>query len=379
MSIVLIRLSAAAFCLLCCHAFPISSSQSSDEKKILTNQKSKGSIQGFGKQENLNLHTADSSQSTVNLINFLTSQNSQGISGEKKGCEIGFSNEDGMRGVYATKSFRQKDIICKIPSDCALALSTPDLGGADVPTLAHCGRNFLDMYTNHPVGSKTWAAYLNSLPLGVDSPHFSPTPDFFTDDEIEALEFPRSVNQVKQRLLEIAELCAKDDIPFDDLQFSTWLVSSRSLQIAMEGESKGPEGATSSTIKSIRVMLPYLDMINHSSDNANAEMHLIDPEKDEAWFAIRAVRPIKEGKEITISYGGGVETSPMLLHNYGFVPSQNRFDKIMLKKGGDESIENLEGWSTLLDEDEKLLNSSGLSGNMKKILQFRLQLKRSYS
>ena len=37
----------------------------------------------------------------------------------------------------------------------------------------------------------------------------------------------------------------------------------------------------STSEKAIRVLLPYLDMINHSSDNANAELHLIDPEKDD--------------------------------------------------------------------------------------------------
>ena len=61
-------------------------------------------------------------------------------------------------------------------------------------------------------------------------------------------------------------------------------------------------------------------MINHSSDNHNSELHLIDPEKDDAWFGIRATRPIKKNKEITISYGAaGVETSLGLLMNYGFI------------------------------------------------------------
>ena len=41
------------------------------------------------------------------------------------------------------------------------------------------------------------------------------------------------------------------------------------------------EGAVSTQEKAIRVLLPYLDMINHSSDNANSELHLIDPEKDD--------------------------------------------------------------------------------------------------
>jgi hypothetical protein len=41
------------------------------------------------------------------------------------------------------------------------------------------------------------------------------------------------------------------------------------------------EGAVPTSEKAIRVLLPYLDMINHSSDNAYAELHLIDTEKDD--------------------------------------------------------------------------------------------------
>lgn len=42
----------------------------------------------------------------------------------------------------------------------------------------------------------------------------------------------------------------------------------------------------STSEKAIRVLLPYLDMINHSSDNANAELHLVDPEKDDGKFHV---------------------------------------------------------------------------------------------
>mmetsp|Transcript_2435 Transcript_2435/g.2631 ORF Transcript_2435/g.2631 Transcript_2435/m.2631 type:complete len:417 (-) Transcript_2435:257-1507(-) len=388
-------------------AFAISSSQT-PSKKILSNQKSKGANQGFGKQPKKQTpvpiqHTADTSQPTIDLIKFLTSQNAKGLSSSlsektKGGCEIGISNQTGRRGVYTTQSYRKDDIICRIPSDCVLALSNPDLGGADTPTLAHCGRNFLDMYRNNPVASKTWKAYLDTLPtVASTTPLFDATPDFFTDDEIEALEFPRIVQEVSTHLNELAEVCASsfeddggsDSIPFEDLQFATWLVSSRSVKISMEDNSssedsvdKGalPDGVLApSSTKAIRVLIPFLDMINHSSDDANVELHLIDPEKDEAWFTMRATRPIREGKEMTLRYGSGVETSVGLLRQYGFVPEENQYDKFMLKKGGEDCIESLEGWSTTLEEDETaLLEDSGLTANMRKVLQLRCQLKRAY-
>ena len=171
---------------------------------------------------------------------------------------------------------------------------------------------------------------------------------------------------------------AYQNIPFDELQFATWIVASRSfaIKISVDDSELVREGSVSTSEKAIRVLLPYLDMINHSSDNPNAELHLIDPEKDDAWFAIRANRPIKKGKEITISYASGVDTSLGLLMNYGFVPEENKIDALLLKKGGEDCIESLEGWSTTLQEDEELLSQA--AGNMVNVLKLRAKLKRSY-
>ncbi|KAL7552237.1 hypothetical protein ACHAWF_015469 [Thalassiosira exigua] len=186
------------------------------------------------------------------------------------------------------------------------------------------------------------------------------------------------VKQARERKNQILDLSQKGNIPFGELQFATWLVASRSFAIKLSVDDPlVKEGAVSTSEKAIRVLLPYLDMINHSSDNPNAELHLIDPEKDDAWFAIRALRPIKKGKEITISYGAsGVESSAGLLMNYGFVPDENRIDSMMLRKGGEDCIESLDGWSTTLEEDESQLSQA--SGNMANVLKLRIKLKQSY-
>mmetsp|Transcript_8701 Transcript_8701/g.10979 ORF Transcript_8701/g.10979 Transcript_8701/m.10979 type:complete len:391 (+) Transcript_8701:74-1246(+) len=362
--------------------FAISSSQS-PKKKVLTNKSKAGG--GFGKN-NVSVpadHTADTSKEIEDLIHFLTSQNSVGLTAKEKCCEVGISDTTNMRGLYASKDFKKNDIILKVPSDLVLALSDPQLKGADAPAIAHCGRNFMDMYLNNPTASQTWAPYLNMLPS--KESNFDRTPDFFTDEEIDALELPLAVNKAKQRLLDIVEVCTKDDIPFDDLQFATWLVSSRCMAISIEDTSEplpmsdsDTGGAISKPSQTIRVMVPFLDLINHSSDNANAEIHLIDPEKDEAWFAIRATRPIKKNKELTIGYGTA-GTSVDLLQDYGFVPNSNRFDSYMLTKGGDNIIETVEEWSTTLEADEKALEDPELSANMKKVLEFRCKMKKSYS
>ena len=119
-------------------------------------------------------------------------------------------------------------------------------------------------------------------------------------------------------------------------------------------------------------------MANHSSDQPNAKLTLIDPHKDDALFALEATRPIKAGKEILIAYGDGIESSVELLLNYGFVPRSNKIDEFMLKKGGDECITSLNDWTTTLEEDQAMLAMAKDDATLEKILKFRIRLKESY-
>eukprot|EP00521_Asterionellopsis_glacialis_P019396 CAMPEP_0195320330 /NCGR_PEP_ID=MMETSP0708-20121125/6007_1 /TAXON_ID=33640 /ORGANISM="Asterionellopsis glacialis, Strain CCMP134" /LENGTH=241 /DNA_ID=CAMNT_0040386655 /DNA_START=1 /DNA_END=726 /DNA_ORIENTATION=+ len=241
------------------------------------------------------------------------------------------------------------------------------------------------MYQQELDAQMLWAPYLDTLPSRNDA-SFNPSPDFWSDEEIEQLEFPRAVAGAKERKSEIAAVAAiEEDMSFDDLQFGTWIVSSRSFQIQMSGsdDTSGGPGAVddkgraiAKPHKSIRVLLPYLDMANHDSDNANSELHLIDPEKDDAWFAIRATRPIAAGKEITLSYGSGIHSSVEILLKYGFVPSENKIDAIMLERSIEGSIETLDEWKTTLEEDLEAVKTA--EGSMKSILQLRIKLKQAY-
>lgn len=376
-------LAATAICLGVCtvetSAFAVSSSQSPRKRKLTNQSKGAG---GFGKKGDAvpTTHTRDTSDEINGLVTFLTKWKSVGLGMDSNaGTEVGYSTLHGRRGMYATKSFKKGDILCKIPSDCALALSDPSRMGDLDQTPAEGGRNFLQWYANNDKARAMWEPYLASLPT--EDVNFDPTPDFYSDEEIDALEYPLAIRLAAERRMQSADLSEKEGIPLDELQFATWLIASRSfvISISIGDEGAAGAGATAANKKALRVLLPYLDMINHSSDNANAELHLIDPEKDEAWFAIRATRPIKAGKEISIAYGSGVESSVELLQNYGFVPEENRIDTLMLKKGGEECIESLDEWSTTLEEDKKALEEGGDSlGNMANVLRLRIKLKESY-
>lgn len=423
--------SCLLICALPCPVQCLASTKSRGKTRKSSSASSPGT--GFGStQAPVFIHTPDTSTSIQKLTQFLTSQNAKGLNADK--VDVGIHQQTGMRGLYCTENIKKGQLICQIPSDCALALSDPNLNGDDCPTIAHSGANLISMYLQPENARQFWSFYLDTLPQrptlsesnnnknddddgqqSIDTSRFDPTPDFMFDDDLDLLEFPRLVEKAKQRKVDIEQVATEKSLDKEELQFATWVASSRSFELNLSGPdpsvsnkddsnteevksdgSNGDDGdgddngyvmpkhdkrgqiISKSQQKSIRVLVPFLDLVNHSSDQANCKITLVDPEKDDAWFALEATRPITAGKELTISYGNGVESSVELLLNYGFVPSSNRFDTLMLKKGGDDCISSLDGWTTTLEEDRTMLGMTEDDPVLQKILRFRIRLKEAY-
>jgi hypothetical protein len=185
----------------------------------------------------------------------------------------------------------------------------------------------------------------------------------------------------RQRRQDIQNVLEKNPLmTFEQLQHATWIVSSRSFAIPIsEGETRIDDMGRpilTKHAKIIRVLVPFLDLVNHSSNSPNSQVHLIDPEKDNAWFALKAIRDIPAGKEILVSYGNGIQSSVEILSNYGFVPRDNKMDRLMLEKGGNDIFTALESWSTTKEEDEIMLEQTG-KGRLRTILEFRYRLKQA--
>jgi len=366
----------------------LASTKKSNKKK--TGGSSGGVGFGATKQPTF-VHTPDTSESTQRLVQFLQRNKARGLADDNgnsnKVVEIGFL-PNGVRGLFCTTNLKKGQIVCQIPSDMALALSDPSKNGQDAPTVAHGGANFWEMYYHNEQARSLWSPYLDTLPKQ-GSEQFDPTPDFFCDDDLDLLEFPRLVQKAKERKEQIAQVAAERGMSVEDLQFATWLVSSRAFQLSLSSAEEEKDNEmpqydergqviTKAQKKTIRVMVPFIDMANHSSDQPNCKLTLIDPEKDDAWFALEATRPITAGKELVISYGSGVDSSVELFMDYGFVPSTNRIDSIMLEKGGDDAIKSLDGWTTTLEEDKTMFEMSKDDPVLQKILRFRIRLKESY-
>lgn len=113
---------------------------------------------------------------------------------------------------------------------------------------------------------KLWKPYLDTLPA-MGSLNFSPTPDFFSDEELALLEFPRLIRQAKERREQVREVAAEKDLPVEELQFATWLTASRAFCISMSSPSsdgseepkldeKGQVIVKAGEQKMVRVLVP---------------------------------------------------------------------------------------------------------------------------
>jgi SET domain len=360
---------------------------------------SSGGGTGFGASKTAwKVHTTDDSRETQRLIQVLSSFPGAEVSN----VEIGFSpSENGSRrGLFAAKHVNKGKVICKVPSDCALAMSAPTAAGDDaVPATlnpAEVGANFWNMYYNNPGAREQWSWYLDTLP-DVASFALDSTPDCWARDEIALLEFPRAVRQALQRKEQVEQVSAELGIDLQSLQYATWLASSRGFSIALSAdgttankEEEVPRDERGQVLlpvakedrPTVRVMVPLLDTANCNPANANCRWTILDPEKDDAWFALEATRPIAPGKEITLAYGSGgaPHSSVGLLNNYGFVPRvENPIDRLMLKKGGDDVFATVNEWSTSLEEDVRMMGMLGPDDRaLQKALALRVRLKEAY-
>jgi SET domain len=299
------------------------------------------------------------------------------------GVEVGVvTTADNRRGLFATQNFSEGKPICKIPSDLALALSDPANNPDD--DMVRCGANYLRQYAH----SEVWKWYTDTFPKPLPL-----TPDAFPDDEdVELLEFPMAVQMVQQRKKDLIAVAKATGLAVDDLRAATTLVSSRSfpLKVAQDNgdiqlDDRGQviTKAEQASSKAIRVLVPLIDMANHKSTNFNAKLVLQDAHQDDAWFVLEATRNIRPGQEITISYGAA--DSIHLLVHYGFVPDDgNPVDAYLLRKYGKDFA--LADWSTTLQEDlevmEMLRDEPAMDQEeeiLRMVLQFRIQLKRSYA
>jgi SET domain len=345
------------------------------------------SSRGFGKslaKSSAPCYIPDTSHSTQKLLSFLEKKECEGM-GDTGGTEIGFHPSTLVRGLYACQTFEAGDFLLGIPFPTCLILAMDDITVTETLD-AELGLRLLRHLEQNHQQSNDFGSYFQSLPTR--DKQFDASPDFWADEEIDSLEFPPMMEKAKQRKREIEQVAAAHKVDPEQLQFATWLVKSRGFTLLKpvfkpypetpESVSNDKEDLSSpgeGTIMSKTVLMPYLDMINHSAGKANAELQVLETKaEDESMYALQAIRRIPKGTEITLCYGTGQETSVEMLSNYGFCTENNPNDSNLRKEWKDHE------WSTLIEDDmaelRAIVNGNDVVDKVRiKVLEFRILMK----
>ncbi|KAF5184433.1 Histone-lysine n-methyltransferase [Thalictrum thalictroides] len=185
------------------------------------------------------------------------------------------------------------------------------------------------------VGSFWWP-YISNLPETYD------VPIFFPADDIKNLQYAPLLHQVNKRcrfLLEfekevsrILENVTPDDHPFgcqsieaSSLGWAMSAVSSRAFRL--HGE-RLPDG----THVSVPMMLPLIDMCNHSFDSNAQIVQEQDIKNPNMLVKVVAETHIRQDDQVVLNYG--CLSNDFFLLDYGFVIPSNPYDCIELKYDG---------------------------------------------
>ena len=356
-----------------------------------------GGLKGFGsvssKSSNKKTVELDRSKAALAFYDFLEKDM---CSDTLKGCGMAYF-EDGIRGVVARKNFVKGDVMIRIPYETALNLG-PE--GTD-PTLAavtllkkYCrvlGSSNDDSSNNN--NDQQYQSYLELLPpfLGEDC---RGSTDFFSDEALEALQYPPIVDETLLRRKACqarfdaditADVLWLDDSPVtvQHLQWAVWLVTSRVLTV------QGAENSTSSSSSS-RLLIPFLDMCNH---NRNSPHVLTGRAVGGGNLKVVAGGPVTKGDPIEIGYGGGMAGNDRFLQDYGFLDDFSNDDRAYTmvaqqvlgnRRAGalqplsaadrNRVLEALE--STSIEQDEELLKAC-TDRQLSSAYQYRIGVKRA--
>ncbi|PHU09075.1 hypothetical protein BC332_20935 [Capsicum chinense] len=177
-----------------------------------------------------------------------------------------------------------------------------------------------------------WWPYISNLPETYT------VPIFFPGEDIKNLQYAPLLYQVNKRcrfLLEFEKLLKRelenlkpDDHPFggQDVDSSAlgWAMSAVSSRAFRLYGSKRPGGTRSN----VPMMLPLIDMCNHSFD-PNAEIVQEEDNSNNMLVKVVAGREIEQNDQLLLNYGG--LSSDLFLLDYGFVIPSNPYDCIELK------------------------------------------------
>lgn len=303
---------------------------------------------------------------------------------------IGFTRDGRRRGIFAKDSFNPGEYIFAIPFTSTLLIHETYSGEEELSDIQLGFRLWTTILQPNEVGQcdeqrkDRWATYLACLPKQ-NSSQFTPTPEFWTEDAINAIEVPILVQEMKRRRREVSDIIRQyyphlssitQQMFYNDVLFAAWLVRSRGFTTVKASGLSGLEnGGRISRTRT--VLIPFMDFINHESNDSfvNAEIEVVDSKTDEeSFFALACKRSISVGDEVLIQYGTGLENTLDLVSKYGFYSTD--FINIQDESFFLDSFDGTNIWTSSIENDEQVLQTQILSEDMRRALELRLHLKR---
>jgi hypothetical protein len=290
--------------------------------------------------------------------------------------DVGFDVYTNLRGVYAKENFQKGEYICTVPFVSTVLLDETffpttepnDEMKLSISRLENASK-FLEMVVNAETPLES--LYRGSLPLSSSDTNFSPTPDFWNENDIKELQVPSIVDDMLTRKEQVRR-CAADkqvDCTETELMHALWLVRSRAFTTLKKAITLDmTEGLLQRTI-----MVPFFDLLNHKR-SCNAKIEVLETkEYDASLYALVAKRNIQKGDEITICYGTGEEPSWELYCKYGFWPEGHGDNDQKLVS----EVADPDSWTTSLEKDlDDLKKLSRVDSIKRSILDFRVRLKK---
>ena len=235
--------------------------------------------------------------------------------------KIALATFDGLDGVMATESIHTSDLLISIPLT-SLIRSTEDAEPNPLPSVSdafwkeahYTTRLALKLLAEQKTGPQSpfWGYFSAVLPTAYS------TPFFWTEERLEALQYPPTADAVQQQRAEWRAIHRKlgatsPAFPCDWEEFVGAMSAVRSRSFRGDiGGLWGDRGLS-------HCMLPWVDMINSRSGTPTSITFSFFKQRLELF----AGEDVAEGQQVWISYE---KPNDDLLQFYGYVEEDNPYD-----------------------------------------------------
>ncbi|KAG6551561.1 hypothetical protein Mapa_006984 [Marchantia paleacea] len=254
------------------------------------------------------------------------------------GVELSQDGQSGL-GLLASQWIPRGQTLIRLPSHLQLGMRSGDANCPASETLQAIANRVPEELWSLRLGLKLlnekakensfWWPYIGLLPQRFQ------IPIFFSGEEIASLQYPPLIHQVKRRCQVLYEISSKDipavleTCPEEKHPFGGQQVDGGALGWAMSAVSSRAFRLQNNSGDSERVLLPLIDMCNHSfSPNVRLEQ-VPTPDNTDFIFQVVAESSLEKGMPLSLTYGA--LSNDCLLLDYGFVVAENPHDRVELK------------------------------------------------